>query len=218
MTLSAPFYSESERAHEKTGPRRNNGFLHCQLLVVACCVCSVHNHRTCRAHCGAGRDWPPDCRRSTLCAECRAVVRQSQLCHDKTATSDKTAHTGRIYAGDERMCVPKSIARPFWTATPKMSSLTALCFSYSNHCSRTCNGGCYAIRDIRSIGEQSGLTTGRLGSTGLQAMPSEGPHSWHSGAHLPPLSSPGRVTLSEDYWPGVAAGGWTLPPPPPAIA
>ena len=68
---------------------------------------------------------------------------------------------------------------------------------------------CYAVRDIRSIGEQSGRTTGRLGSTGLQAMPSEGRHSWHSGAHPPPPSSPGRVTLSEDYGPGVAAGGWT---------
>ena len=43
---------------------------------------------------------------------------------------------------------------------------------------------CYAVRDIRSIGEQSGRTTGRLGSTGLQAMPLEGRHSWNSGAHL----------------------------------
>ena len=33
---------------------------------------------------------------------------------------------------------------------------------------------CYAVRDIRSIGKQSRRTTGRLGSTGLQAMPSEG--------------------------------------------
>ena len=77
---------------------------------------------------------------------------------------------------------------------------------------------CYAASDIRSSGEQSGRTTGRLGSTGLQSVPSEGRHSWHSGAHPPPPSSPGRVTLSEDYGPGVAAGGWTSPPPPPAIA
>ena len=47
---------------------------------------------------------------------------------------------------------------------------------------------CYAVRLIRSIGEQSGRTTCRLGSTGLQAMPSEGRHSWHSRAHPPPLS------------------------------
>jgi hypothetical protein len=55
-------------------------------------------------------------------------------------------------------------------------------------------------------GEQSGHTMGRLRSTGLQAMPSEGRHSWHSGAHPPPLSSPDhvRVTLSDDYGPGVA--------------
>ena len=46
--------------------------------------------------------------------------------------------------------------------------------------------GCYAVRDIRSIGEQSGRTTGRLGSTGLQSVPLEGRHSWHSGAHPPP--------------------------------
>ena len=78
--------------------------------------------------------------------------------------------------------------------------------------------GCYAVRDIRSIGEQSGRTTGRLGSTGLQSVPSEGRHSWHSGAHPPPPSSPGRVTLSEYYGPGVAAGGWTSPPPPPGSA
>ena len=79
---------------------------------------------------------------------------------------------------------------------------------------------CYAARDIGSIDEQSGRTTGRLGSTGLQAMPSEGRHrdSWHSGANPPPLSSPGRVTLSDDYGPGAAAGGWTSLPPPPAIA
>ena len=29
-------------------------------------------------------------------------------------------------------------------------------------------------------------------------MPSEGRHSWHSRAHPPPLSSPGRVTLSDN--------------------
>ena len=82
-----------------------------------------------------------------------------------------------------------------------------------------CGISCYAIRDIRSIGEQSGRPTGRLRSTpGLQAMPSEGRHSWHSGAHTPPLSSPGRVTLSVDCGQGVAAGRSTPPPPPPAIA
>ena len=32
------------------------------------------------------------------------------------------------------------------------------------------------------------------------------------GAHPPPPSSPGRVTLSEDNGPGEAAGGWTSPP------
>jgi hypothetical protein len=40
--------------------------------------------------------------------------------------------------------------------------------------------GCCDICDIRSFGEQSGRTTGRLGSTGLRAMPSEGRHSRHS--------------------------------------
>ena len=43
-------------------------------------------------------------------------------------------------------------------------------------------------------------------------MPSEGWHSWHSGAHLQLLSSPGRFTLSDDYGPGAAAGGWNSPP------
>ena len=42
-------------------------------------------------------------------------------------------------------------------------------------------------------------------------MPSEGRHSWHSRAHPPPLSSLGRVTLSDDYGPGVPTGGWTSP-------
>ena len=42
------------------------------------------------------------------------------------------------------------------------------------------DGICNAVCDIRSIGEQSGRTAGRLGSTGLQAMPPEGRHSWHS--------------------------------------
>ena len=42
--------------------------------------------------------------------------------------------------------------------------------------------GCCDICDIRSFGEQSRRTTGRLGSTGLLAMPSEGQHSRHSGA------------------------------------
>ena len=41
---------------------------------------------------------------------------------------------------------------------------------------------CCDICDIRSFGEKSGHTTGRLGSTGLRAMPSEGRHSRHSGA------------------------------------
>ena len=53
--------------------------------------------------------------------------------------------------------------------------------------------------------------TGQLGSTGLQAMPWEGRHSWHSGAHLPLLSSPGLAIISDDYGPGGAAGGWTSP-------
>jgi hypothetical protein len=35
---------------------------------------------------------------------------------------------------------------------------------------------------IRSFGEQSGRTTGRLGSTGLRAMPLSGRHSRHSGS------------------------------------
>jgi hypothetical protein len=43
---------------------------------------------------------------------------------------------------------------------------------------------CYAVR-------------GRLGSTDLQHMPSEGRLSWHSGAHPPPLLSPGRVTIRD---------------------
>jgi hypothetical protein len=34
--------------------------------------------------------------------------------------------------------------------------------------------------------------------TGLQAMPSEGRHSWHSGAYLPLLSYPGRATISDE--------------------
>ena len=42
--------------------------------------------------------------------------------------------------------------------------------------------GCCNICDIRSFGEQSERTTGRLGSTGLRAMPSEGLHSRHSRA------------------------------------
>ncbi len=42
--------------------------------------------------------------------------------------------------------------------------------------------GCCDICDIRSFGEQPGRTTGRLGSTGLRAMPLEGRHSRHSGA------------------------------------
>jgi hypothetical protein len=75
------------------------------------------------------------------------------------------------------------------------------------------NSHCYAatVRDIRKIGEQSGRNTGRLGSTGRR-------HSWHSGAHLPLLTSPGLDTVSDDYGPGGAAGGWTSPPPPPGPA
>jgi hypothetical protein len=42
-----------------------------------------------------------------------------------------------------------------------------------------------------AFGEQSGRTTGRLGSTGLRAMPSEG---WHS--RLPLLQPPGLDTIS----------------------
>jgi hypothetical protein len=49
--------------------------------------------------------------------------------------------------------------------------------------------GCFAAYDNRSIDERSGRITGRLGSTGLRDMSSEGLHSWHSGAHLPPLGS-----------------------------
>ncbi len=63
------------------------------------------------------------------------------------------------------------------------------------------NGGPYGrtvLRRMRhwSICEQSGRTTGRLGSSGLQAMPSDGRHSWHFGAHLPLLLRPGRAGWS----------------------
>ncbi len=51
------------------------------------------------------------------------------------------------------------------------------------------------------ICEQPGRTTGLLGSTGLQAMPSEGLHSWPSGANLPLLSPPGLDTISVGYGP-----------------
>jgi hypothetical protein len=71
-----------------------------------------------------------------------------------------------------------------------------------------------AVCDIRCICELSGRTTGRFGSTGLRAMPSEGRHSRHSGAHPPLLPSPGNATISGDYGPDGAAGGWTSPPPP----
>ena len=50
----------------------------------------------------------------------------------------------------------------------------------------------------RAVGTHYGPTRIYADSTGLQAMTSEGRHSWHSGAHPPPPSSPGRVTLSED--------------------
>jgi hypothetical protein len=55
--------------------------------------------------------------------------------------------------------------------------------------------------DIRSICEQSGSTTGRLGSTGLRDMPSEGRHSTHSGIYLLLLSPPGLDTISDDNGP-----------------
>jgi hypothetical protein len=44
---------------------------------------------------------------------------------------------------------------------------------------------------------------GRLGSTGLRAMPLEGRHSRYSGAYLPLLPPPGLDTISDDY--GLAA-------------
>ena len=61
----------------------------------------------------------------------------------------------------------------------------------------------------------SGRTTGRLGYTcRLEPTPSEGRQRWPtdtlSSPQPPPPSSPGRVTLSEYYGPGVAAGGWTV--------
>jgi hypothetical protein len=59
---------------------------------------------------------------------------------------------------------------------------------------------CCDICDIRSSGEQSGLTTGRLGSTGLRAMPSEGRHSRHSGASTAD-NAPRLDTISDDYGP-----------------
>jgi hypothetical protein len=67
---------------------------------------------------------------------------------------------------------------------------------------------CCHICDIRSVCEQSGRTTGRLGSvrgsTGLRAMPSEGRRSRHSGAYLPQLPQPGPDTISDDYGPDTA--------------
>ena len=57
--------------------------------------------------------------------------------------------------------------------------------------------GCCNICYIR--GEQSGRTTGRLGSTGLRAMPSEGRHSRHSGAST--TATAGLSTISDDYGP-----------------
>ncbi len=41
---------------------------------------------------------------------------------------------------------------------------------------------CCDVCDLRSVCEQSGRTTGRLGSMGLRAMPSEGRHCRHSRA------------------------------------
>ncbi len=60
--------------------------------------------------------------------------------------------------------------------------------------------GCCDICDIRSFkfGEQSGRTTGRLGSTGLLAMPSEG---WHT---------PGLDTNSDDYGPAATCRSMDL--------
>ena len=43
---------------------------------------------------------------------------------------------------------------------------------------------------------------------------SEGQHSWHSGAYLQLLSSPGNVTIGADYRLGGATGGWTSLQPP----
>ncbi len=54
------------------------------------------------------------------------------------------------------------------------------------------------ICDIRSFGEQSGRTTGRLGSTGLRAMPSD---TAGTPELLPQLSQPGLGTISDDYGP-----------------
>jgi hypothetical protein len=62
--------------------------------------------------------------------------------------------------------------------------------------------GCCDECDIKSFCEQSGRTTGRLGSTGLRAMPSEGRHSRHSGASIadnaPGLPSPETDTTFVD--------------------
>ncbi len=55
--------------------------------------------------------------------------------------------------------------------------------------------------DIGSVCKQSGRTTGRLGSTGLLAMPSEGRRSRHSGAFLPRQPQPGLDANSDDYGP-----------------
>jgi hypothetical protein len=60
-------------------------------------------------------------------------------------------------------------------------------------------GQCYDICNIRSVCEQSGRTTGRLGSMGLLAMPSKGRRSRHSEAYLPQLPQPGLDTISDDY-------------------
>ncbi len=65
-------------------------------------------------------------------------------------------------------------------------------------------GACCDICDICSVCEQSGRTTGRLGSTGLRAMISEGRRSRHSGAYLPQLPQPGLDTISDDYEPAAS--------------
>jgi hypothetical protein len=65
------------------------------------------------------------------------------------------------------------------------------------------------ICDIRSVREQSGRTTGRLGSTGLRAMPSEGRHSRHSGASTAD-NAPVLGTTSDDYRPAATCRSMDL--------
>jgi hypothetical protein len=63
---------------------------------------------------------------------------------------------------------------------------------------------CCDICDIRSVCKQLGRTTGRLGSTGLRAMPLEGRQSRHSGAHLQQLPQQGLDTINDDCRPSVS--------------